>query len=53
MFDAGTFLDGQYTAFGRVISGMEHIDAIKRGDGPNGMVSNPDKIVKMRTADKY
>lgn len=53
MFKEGRFLDGQYTAFGKVVSGMEFVDAIKRGRGANGMVSNPDKIVKMRTADKY
>ena len=53
MFKPGTFLDGQYTVFGRVTSGMEHVDKIKRGSGQSGMVSNPDSIVKMRTADKY
>ena len=53
MFKEGRFLDGQYTAFGKVVSGMEFVDAIKRGQGANGMVSNPDKIAKMRTADKY
>ena len=53
MFDAGTFLDGKYTAFGRVIKGMEYVDAIKRGRGQSGMVSEPDSIIKMRTADKY
>lgn len=50
-FTAAPFLDGQYTAFGRVISGMEHVDAIKRGDeANNGQVSDPDKIVKMQVA---
>lgn len=53
MFAEGTFLDGQYTVFGRVTDGMEHVDKIKRGRGQSGMVSNPDQIVKMRTADKY
>jgi cyclophilin family peptidyl-prolyl cis-trans isomerase len=46
--DAG-FLDGKYTAWGRVSSGMEFVDKIKRGDAArNGTVSNPDKIVRMQ-----
>ncbi|MSP43984.1 MAG: peptidylprolyl isomerase, partial [Alphaproteobacteria bacterium] len=50
-FTAAPFLDGQYTAFGRVIKGMEFVDAIKRGDeANNGQVSNPDKIVKLQVA---
>ena len=54
MYAEGTFLDGQYTVFGRVTKGMEFVDAIKRGDrAANGVVSNPDSIVKMRTADQY
>ena len=40
-------LDRQYTAFGKVIKGMEFIDKIKKSDGPNGSVSNPDKILSM------
>lgn len=41
-------LDGQYTVFGRVVAGMEFVDKIKKGDEHrNGMVSNPDKIIKM------
>ena len=43
-------LDGQYTIWGIVIDGMEIVDKIKKGDGPNGMVSNPDKIIKMQLA---
>ena len=53
MFAEAPHLNGAYTVFGHVKNGMEHVDAIKRGNGPNGMVSNPDKIVKMRTADKF
>jgi len=50
-FTPAAFLDGQYTAFGRVVSGMEHVDAIKRGDeANNGQVSDPDKIVKLQVA---
>jgi peptidylprolyl isomerase len=44
--DAG-FLDGQYTVWGQVISGMEFVDNIKRGTGSNGEVTNPDKIISM------
>lgn len=42
------FLDGQYTVWGRVVSGMEFVDNIKKGDGNNGSVSNPDQIVSMK-----
>jgi peptidylprolyl isomerase len=48
--DAG-FLDGKYTAFGEVVSGMDVVDKIKAGtQDNNGMVANPDKIVTMRMA---
>lgn len=47
MFAPGTFLDGQYTVVGRVIAGMEIVDQIKRGDGPNGEVSEPDVMSKV------
>ena len=47
-FKNSNFLDGQYTVWGQVISGMEYVDNIKRGDGPNGMVSFPDKIIEMK-----
>lgn len=44
-------LTGQYTLFGEVVSGMEFVDRIKKGDrSNNGMVSNPDRIVKMQIA---
>jgi peptidylprolyl isomerase len=49
-FADATFLDRQYTVWGQVTSGMEHIDAIKKGSGSSGLVSNPDKIVKMQVA---
>ena len=53
MFDQGHFLNNQYTVFGRVKKGMEFVDAIKKGDqARNGQVTDPDKIVKMRTADQ-
>ena len=40
-------LDRNYTAFGKVIKGMEFVDLIKRGDGSNGEVSKPDKIISL------
>jgi peptidylprolyl isomerase len=50
-FADASFLDRQYTVWGQVVEGMEHVDAIKKGDsGRNGSVSNPDKIVKMQIA---
>ncbi len=46
-----TFLDGQYTVFGKVVEGMQYVDNIKKGDSrDNGAVTNPDKIVAMRVA---
>ncbi len=51
MFAPGEFLDGQYTVVGQVISGMEIVDAIKRGDGANGEVSSaPDVMAKVTVA---
>ncbi|MBO7243662.1 MAG: peptidylprolyl isomerase [Alphaproteobacteria bacterium] len=50
-FDDAGFLDGQYTVFGQVTSGMEYVDMIKAGTSANnGAVSNPDIIVKMQIA---
>ena len=45
-FDDATFLDGQYTVWGRVMEGMDNVDKITRGEPP----SKPDKIVSMRVA---
>ena len=48
-FKAAPFLDRQYTVFGKVISGMEFVDKIKRGDeNNNGAVSEPDKIISFK-----
>ena len=49
-FQESSFLDGQYTAWGQVIEGMEFVDKIKRGSGSNGMVNDPDKIISMKLA---
>ena len=43
------FLDRQYTVFGKVIEGMEFVDMITKGDGDNGAVSNPDKIISFKS----
>jgi peptidyl-prolyl cis-trans isomerase B (cyclophilin B) len=48
-FDQASFLDRQYTVFGKVIEGMEFIDMIKKGDGQNGSVSDPDKIISFKS----
>jgi len=50
MFAPGSFLDGQYTIWGQVISGMEAVDRIARGAGQSGQVRNPDRITRMRVA---
>ena len=46
-FKAAPSLDRQYTVFGKVIKGMEFVDLIKRGEGSNGEVSDPDKIISL------
>jgi peptidylprolyl isomerase len=45
-FDDATFLDRQYTVWGRVIEGMENVDKINRGEPP----ANPDKMLRVRVA---
>lgn len=47
MFDEGSFLNGQYTVVGKVVSGMEAVDKIKRGAAGSGSVSNPDRMIKV------
>ena len=46
MFADGAFLNGQYTVVGEVVSGMQFIDKIKRGEPP----STPDRIIRMQVA---
>jgi peptidylprolyl isomerase len=51
MLGAAPSLDRQYSVWGLAVSGMEHIDAIKKGDRMrNGSVSDPDRIVRMQVA---
>lgn len=52
MLDAAYSLNGDYTIIGKVVSGMEHVDAIKKGErSQNGAVADPDKIISFRLAD--
>ncbi len=46
MFKDGHFLNGQYTVWGRVVSGMEHVDAITRGEPPK----SPDRMISVKVA---
>jgi peptidylprolyl isomerase len=46
MFDEGHFLNGQYTVIGEVVSGMDVVDKLKRGEPP----STPDRIIRMQVA---
>ena len=49
-FEPASFLDRQYTVFGKVVSGMEFVDKIKRGDSNNnGSVTDPDKIISFKS----
>ena len=47
--DSAPHLDRNYSAFGKVIKGMEYVDLIKKGDGSNGSVSDPDMIVSLKS----
>tara|TARA_A100001011_G_C14251689_1_gene818190 strand:- start:788 stop:1339 length:552 start_codon:yes stop_codon:yes gene_type:complete len=47
-FEDASWLDGQYTIWGQVVKGMEFVDKIKQGEGSNGEVKNPDKIISMK-----
>jgi len=51
MYGSRPYLDRLYTIWGRVISGMEHVDRIRKGpDGEDGAVAEPDRIVRLRIA---
>ena len=45
-FSDNNFLNGQYTVYGRVISGMDHVDAITRGEPPH----SPDRMISVKVA---
>ena len=48
-FDDAPHLNGQYTVWGQVLDGMEHVDSIKKGEGANGaIIGDPDIIVSMK-----
>jgi cyclophilin family peptidyl-prolyl cis-trans isomerase len=49
-FADSAFLDGQYTVWGQVVEGMEHVDKIERGAAGSGTVANPDSMVKVTVA---
>ena len=48
-FKAAPHLDRDYSVFGKVIEGIEYVEKIKRGEGSNGSVSNPDKIISFKS----
>ncbi len=48
-FKSAPHLDRQYSAFGKVIKGMEFVDMIKKGDPNSGAVSEPDKIISLKS----
>lgn len=51
MFGRSPHLDSQYSVWGQVVEGMEHVHSIKKGDSiQNGTVADPDKIVSMKVA---
>ncbi len=50
VFKGSYFLDGKYTVWGKVTSGMEFVDMIKKGSGRSGVVRNPDIMIQVRVA---
>ena len=48
-FESASHLDRQYSAFGKVIKGMEFVDMIKKGDPSSGSVPDPDKIISIKS----
>ncbi|SVB02818.1 uncharacterized protein METZ01_LOCUS155672 [marine metagenome] len=47
--ESASHLDRNYTVFGKVIEGMEHVNKIKKGDGSTGSVVEPDKIINFKS----
>jgi cyclophilin family peptidyl-prolyl cis-trans isomerase len=52
MLGKNSNLDGQYTVFGKVVSGMKYINMIKKGEGDDGSVAQPDLIEEMYVCDE-
>src|SRR5579872_5109728 len=50
MFGDGSFLNGQYTVVGQVVSGMDVVDKLKKGSGQSGAVTDPDRMLKVQVA---
>jgi peptidylprolyl isomerase len=48
MFGDGSFLNGKYTVVGEVVSGMEAVDKLKKGEGQSGAVTDPDRMLKVQ-----
>jgi peptidylprolyl isomerase len=50
MFADGSFLNGKYTVVGEVLSGMDVVDKLKKGEGQSGAVTDPDRMLKVQVA---
>jgi peptidylprolyl isomerase len=50
MYGDGSFLNGKYTVVGQVVSGMDAVDKLKKGEGQSGAVSDPDRMLKVQVA---
>ena len=50
VFAPSKWLDGQYTVWGEVTEGMDHVDQINKGEDNSGQVEDPDVIVRMQVA---
>ncbi|HEV3372790.1 MAG TPA: peptidylprolyl isomerase [Xanthobacteraceae bacterium] len=50
MFADGSFLNGKYTVVGEVASGMDVVDKLKKGEGQSGVVTDPDRMLKVQVA---
>jgi len=48
MFGDGSFLNGKYTVIGEVVSGMDAVDKLKKGEGQSGAVTDPDRMLKVQ-----
>ncbi|HEY6259911.1 MAG TPA: peptidylprolyl isomerase, partial [Xanthobacteraceae bacterium] len=50
MYGDGSLLNGKYTVVGQVVSGMEVVDKLKKGEGQSGAVADPDRMLKVQVA---